>query len=504
MESLIVSIDEYFVGNLSIPDLGSVSTIDSNGKLFYEVKHSEIGIRSGTNFAGGALNFDPTSTSSTSNLALVYLNLSDSLSGAVNVRSARPGDVIFSANNSFVAKNLTESGYGIARGEVFFGVVAGGSLNVSAAMGSAYLDARDSTAGKIKVTGGTSGGAYALLKNTPTISGLTFTKIIDTNDYSVNGTLAKLTVSSAGSQTTSQVLAGLGDTDTGSLSDRLTNAMASFFSNEYDESEESFYYLNSEPEDIARYFYQKNGDVDEDITLGAVAMVSEQFVGAIAVTAQKGLAVLVLADVLVANSVAGSVSEGEDFIASAVAPAAVSVTGERAVLHAEGVIMGALSINGAQKINLYLVDSLVAKTIQYSLDGEIVSFAGETISVTSQNGAYSAEIVLNDTYFKNLNLSEVTGSSKVSIIFDGAENALTVSDRYNPEIALKASNGKVDYIELIETVAYEGKYLVTGFELGTDRVTYNGIDIEYSTVFSFNAIKVVGVNSIEIDFLGLG
>jgi hypothetical protein len=410
------------------------------------------------------------------------------------------GDAKRSLQNTAVASSIKPaaagSSVGLHLGDATFSSFSGAASTISSVGGSAYFQAKDSYLGTVSATGGTAGGAFVMLSNAPTLSSVTYTSKSGINNVDAN--FAGVTLTAKGSQTSTQmVVAGSGSIN-GSLSQSIANRISSFFSS----SEDSTYTLSTDADDLARYFYKPDGSNGTNIDLGAVALINDQPIGTLSLSATKGLAGLLIADSQVLSKMAGTVSsEGDDFAPTSATTSTVAVSGQSAVMYAERVHIGKINLTAASKIDLSLIDSFVLNSTTFSAQGQISSFIAGTISLQSQ----SAEVMLNDSYFGTLDLTKVSGVSNISIVFD--ESNISIANLpagYAPQVALKASNGFKDTIELLESSPYAGKYTVTGFELGKDELYYNDKIISYSgNKFSSDAVKIVG-SSIIIDFATLG
>ena len=383
------------------------------------------------------------------------------------------------------------SSVGIRLGDATFSSFSGAASTISSVTGSSYFQAKDSYLGAVNATGGTAGGAFVGLKNAPTLSRITFASSGGINN--IDATVAGVTLKATGSQTSTQMVVGVGGSVNGSLSQSITDGISSFFTS----SEDSTYTLSTDAEDLARYFYKSDDTNGTDIALGTVALINDQPVGAISLSATKGLAALLIADSQVVSKMAGTISsEGNDFTPNSATPSTVSVSGQSAVMYAERVDVGRINLTATSKIDLSLIDSFVLNSPTFSARGEISSFTAGTISLQSQ----TAEVMLNDSYFGTLDLTKVSGASNISFVFDSNIATANLPAGYAPQVALKASNGVKDTIKLFDSSPYSGKYTVTGFELGKDELYNNNQIIAYSgNKFSNDAVKIVG-SSIIIDF----
>jgi hypothetical protein len=415
--------------------------------------------------------------------------------GTLTLR-ATTGDATARLNNFGAASSFKPaaagSSVGINLGDVTFSEFSGAASTISSVAGSSYFQANDSYLGVVNATGGTAGSAYVALKNAPTLSRITFTSSGGINN--IDATVAGVTLKATGSQTSTQMVVGVGGSVNGSLSQSIADGISSFFTS----SEDSTYTLSTDAEDLARYFYKSEGINATNIDLGTVALINDQPVGALSLSATKGLAALLIADSQVVSKMAGTVSsEGNDFTPTSGTSSTVSVSGQSAVMYAERVDVGRINLTATSKIDLSLIDSFVLNSTTFSSLGEISSFTAGTISLQSQ----TAEVMLNDSYFGTLDLTKVSGASSISVLFDGSNTAIAnLPAGYRPQVALKASNGIKDTIKLFETSPYSGKYTVTGFELGNDELYNNNQIISYSgNKFSNDAVTIVG-SSIVIDF----
>jgi hypothetical protein len=398
-----------------------------------------------------------------------------------------------------VGSALTIASYGLDSAISNLSALTGAALKVVATTGSAYLNAQNSYAGAVTVTGGTAGGAFALMRNVPLLASITYLPNKAGTAYTITANTAALTLSAKGSQSTLEALDGIGNSTDTVLSTRLSTAITNIFSTDgVDDS----YALSTSAEEIAHYFYTDTEDGEAGIDLGAVALINESPMAAITITATQGLSALVIANGGVISSLKGSESiDTGDTSITAVTPATVTVKGQSAVLHAENTQMGAVTLSGTNKVDLTLLDSIVAKKMVFSTDGSISSFEGASISVTQSavNAGLTNAILLNDAYFSKLDLSNVAGKSAISVVFDGSDNAPVNSSTVIPEIALKATNGVEDVINLYELEAYSGKYKITGFDLTLDKLYYDDVQISASGQYDTVSVSIVGT-TVLIDF----